>query len=165
VFRKSGAAFSDAAFEAALFAEEDYVYRISFIYLKEEAAALENVQEVAYRAWRARKSLRDASYFKTWLTRITMNCAFKQQRASFQLLTVEPNQTTSFEERLVDRLYLEDLLEILEPTERSIVYLRYEEDLSLQEIASTFDVPLSTVKSTLYRALEKVRRRQKGMSL
>ncbi|WP_396201253.1 RNA polymerase sigma factor [Exiguobacterium sp.] len=42
--------------------------------------------------------------------------------------------------------------------------MRYEEDLSLQEIASMFDVPLSTVKSTLYRALEKVRR-QKGMSL
>jgi len=34
VFRKSGAALSDAAFEAALFAEEDYVYRISFIYMK-----------------------------------------------------------------------------------------------------------------------------------
>jgi len=106
VFRKSGTALSDAAFEAALFAEEDYVYRISFIYLKEEAAALENVQEVAYRAWRGRKSLRDASYFKTWLTRITMNCAFQQHRASFQPLAIEPSQTTSFEERLVDRLYL-----------------------------------------------------------
>ncbi|WP_369792027.1 MULTISPECIES: RNA polymerase sigma factor [unclassified Exiguobacterium] len=43
--------------------------------------------------------------------------------------------------------------------------MRYEEDLSLQEIADTFNVPLSTVKSTLYRALEKIRRRQKGMSL
>nr|WP_251136778.1 sigma-70 family RNA polymerase sigma factor [Exiguobacterium sp. s144] len=147
-----------------MFAEEDYVYRISFIYLKEEAAALENVQEVAYRAWRARKSLRDAAYFKTWLTRITMNCAFQQHRASFQPHAIEPSQTTSFEERLVDRLYLDDLLEVLEPTERSIVYFRYEEDLSLQEIAHTFNVPLSTVKSTLYRTLEKVRR-QKGMSL
>ncbi|WP_312452979.1 sigma factor [Exiguobacterium sp.] len=111
MFRKS-AAFSDTVFEAALFTEEDYVYRISFIYLKEESAALENVQEVAYRAWRGRRSLRDASYFKTWLTRITMNCAFKQQRASFQPLTVELSPTTSFEERLVDRLYLKDLLEI-----------------------------------------------------
>lgn len=64
VFRKSGAALSDAAFEATLFAEEDYVYRISFIYLKEEVAALENVQEVAYRAWRGRKSLRDASILR-----------------------------------------------------------------------------------------------------
>ncbi|WP_075642372.1 sigma-70 family RNA polymerase sigma factor [Exiguobacterium indicum] len=164
MFRKSGAALSDAAFEAALFAEEDYVYRISFIYLKEEAAALENVQEVAYRAWRGRNSLRDASYFKTWLTRITMNCAFQQHRASFQPLAIEPSQTTSFEERLVDRLYLDDLLDVLEPTERSIIYFRYEEDLSLQEIAQTFNVPLSTIKSTLYRALEKVRR-QKGMSL
>ncbi len=51
---------------------------------------------------------------------------------------------------------MDDLLDVLEPTEQSIVYFRYEEDLSLQEIAQTFNVPLSTIKSTLYRALEKV---------
>ena len=40
-----------------------------------------------------------------------------------------------------------------------IIILRFVDDLSLQEIASALDIPIGTVKSRLFRCLEKARER------
>ena len=40
---------------------------------------------------------------------------------------------------------------------REVVLLRFQEDLSLEEIATVVKVPLSTVKSRLYRGLSAAR--------
>jgi RNA polymerase sigma-70 factor, ECF subfamily len=45
----------------------------------------------------------------------------------------------------------------LEVAQREVVLLRFQEDLSLDEIASITGAPLSTVKSRLYRGLEALR--------
>lgn len=45
-------------------------------------------------------------------------------------------------------------LEKLSPERREVLVLRFQEDLPLEEIAAITGVPLSTVKSRLYRALE-----------
>lgn len=65
-------------------------------------------------------------------------------------------QIPSFEHVVVDQLYLTDLLERLDVKERSLVTLRYQADYSFQEIADLLDLPISTVKSTLYRAIQKL---------
>lgn len=69
-------------------------------------------------------------------------------------------QTASFEHVVVNQLFLADLLERLDVKERSLVTLRYQADYSLQEIADLLDIPVSTVKSTLYRAIQKLQRQQ-----
>jgi len=168
VFRKKIAgSWTDDVFLAALYAEERYIYRMSYLYLKHEQEALENVQEVAFRAWKYRKSLQDVTYFKTWLTRITINAALDHLK-KYQVLVWtndtaqdrgEP-QIPSFEHVVVDQLYLTDLLERLDVKERSLVTLRYQADYSFQEIADLLDLPISTVKSTLYRAIQKLQRHQ-----
>ena len=154
-------------FLTALYAEEQYIYRISYVYLKQEQEALENVQEVAFRAWKYRKSLKEVTYFKTWLTRITINSALRLLKKHQQLtLTYEDTgavddiESSSFENLVVDQLYLADLLERLEVKERSLLLLRYQADYSFQEIADLLDIPVSTVKSTLYRAIQKLQRHQ-----
>ncbi|UNC92116.1 sigma-70 family RNA polymerase sigma factor [Candidatus Contubernalis alkalaceticus] len=45
----------------------------------------------------------------------------------------------------------------LSDNQRQVVILRYLADLSLREIAEELEVPLSTVKSRLYRALAQLR--------
>jgi RNA polymerase sigma-70 factor (ECF subfamily) len=40
---------------------------------------------------------------------------------------------------------------------RLVVVLRFQEDLKLTEIAETLDVPVNTVKTTLRRALDRLR--------
>ena len=53
----------------------------------------------------------------------------------------------------------------LAPERRQVVVLRFQEELSLEEIAAITSVPLSTVKSRLYRALEELAPRVKGAGL
>nr|WP_285801214.1 sigma-70 family RNA polymerase sigma factor [Exiguobacterium sp. s192] len=52
------------------------------------------------------------------------------------------------------------MLERLEVKERSLLLLRYQADYSFQEIADLLDIPVSTVKSTLYRIIQKLQRHQ-----
>lgn len=165
--KKIAGTWTDEMFLTALYAEEQYIYRISYVYLKQEQEALENVQEVAFRAWKYRKSLKEVSYFKTWLTRITINSALRLLKKHQQLtLTYEDTgavddiESSSFENLVVDQLYLADLLERLEVKERSLLLLRYQADYSFQEIADLLDIPISTVKSTLYRTIQKLQRHQ-----
>ena len=48
-------------------------------------------------------------------------------------------------------------LESLEPQNRTIVVLRYCEDMKLEDIALAVNENLSTVKTRLYRSLKKLR--------
>jgi RNA polymerase sigma-70 factor (ECF subfamily) len=48
-------------------------------------------------------------------------------------------------------------LELLSPTCREVLLLRFQEDMQLDEIAQVVEAPLSTVKSRLYRGLEILR--------
>jgi RNA polymerase sigma-70 factor (ECF subfamily) len=47
----------------------------------------------------------------------------------------------------------------LSPRQRSIFVLRFVDDMGLNEIAETTGLPVSTVKSHLYRALAAIRNR------
>jgi RNA polymerase sigma factor (sigma-70 family) len=53
---------------------------------------------------------------------------------------------------------LEQNLRKLNEAERHIIHLRYHKELSFQEIATLKQLPVRTISSRLYRALEKLRR-------
>jgi RNA polymerase sigma-70 factor (ECF subfamily) len=54
---------------------------------------------------------------------------------------------------------VEKLLLALPPTQRTVILLRYQEDLAPPEIAEVLAMPLATVKSHLQRALKSLRAR------
>ena len=49
------------------------LFRMAYLYLNNEASALEAVDESVYKAYKALKTLREPAYFTTWLTRILIN--------------------------------------------------------------------------------------------
>lgn len=142
---------------------EAELYRIAYIYVKNEQDALDIMQETAYKAYKNRKSLKQPKYFKTWLTRITINCAIDHIRKNGRLLPLEdyaenlPILSFEEEQQIILRTTLSSLMNELEPIEKSVILLKYYEQLTFQEIANTLSIPLGTVKSTLYRALHKLR--------
>lgn len=56
-----------------------------------------------------------------------------------------------------DIMILHESLNKLEIKYKTIIILRFFEDLTLQEIADIVKLPLSTVKSHLYRGLKKLK--------
>lgn len=59
--------------------------------------------------------------------------------------------------------YLHQLLASLPPVQRSVVVLRYQEELSPDEIATALEMPVATVKSHLQRTLKLLRAKAERM--
>jgi RNA polymerase sigma-70 factor, ECF subfamily len=53
---------------------------------------------------------------------------------------------------------LQDLLEVLDEDEKTILLLKYYQGYTFREISDFLNAPLGTVKSNLYRALQKLRK-------
>lgn len=152
---------NDKAFFKIFQQYEEDMYRMAFLYVKNENDALDVVQEVAYQAFKNIQTLKNPAYFKTWLIRITMNCAMNLVGKNKKVIHLTPEQGTlipSEEEDVPLSLTLESLMNVLEENEKSIVYLRFYQQYTFKEIAEILDIPLGTSKSILYRALEKLRK-------
>jgi RNA polymerase sigma-70 factor, ECF subfamily len=145
----------------ALFQQyEEMMYRIAFVYVKNQEDALDIVQEAAYRSFKSIKTLREPRYFKTWVTKITMSCSINLLQKRRKVVQLKPEQLDFFhsmDEDLPLSITLKDVLEKLDVNEKSVVLLRFYQDYTLKDIAQMLELPLGTTKTILYRALEKLR--------
>lgn len=139
---------------------KESIYRIAYSYVNNSDDALDVVQEAVYKAFISLKNLKHPEYFNTWLTRITINCAIDilRQKNKLVYLDKEENLVDSVNsystEEIID---LQEALNKLDITDKTIIILKYFEDITLSEIAETIKIPLSTVKTRLYRALARLK--------
>jgi len=162
----------EQAFLEIFSAYEEQMYRIAFLYVKNETDALDVMQEAAYRMFKNIKSVKNLEYFQTWLIRITMNCAVDQIRKNSKVVPIGTEYletveeiSESHEKEILLQTTLKELMEVLEPEEKSVILLKYYYEYSFSEIADILKRPLGTVKSVLYRALKKLREKAKEVSL
>ncbi|OLP63107.1 hypothetical protein BACPU_35070 [Bacillus pumilus] len=63
------------AFERLVQHHYERIYRTAYLYVHNEADALNVVQEATYQAYKSIHSLKNPEYFTTWFTRIVIRCA------------------------------------------------------------------------------------------
>jgi len=151
---------------------ENQMYRIAFLHVKNEADALDVMQEVAYRMFKNIRTLKNTEYFKTWLTRITMNCAVDHIRKNNKVVQIGTEYlenveeiSESYEKEVLANATLEELLAALDSEEKNVILLKYYYEYSFQEMSEILKRPLGTVKSVLYRALKKLKEKAKEVHL
>ena len=124
-------------------------YRLAYSYMRNEDDALDVVQESAYRAIRDCRKVRNKDYLSTWIYRIVVNTALDMLRRKKKENITEELPEIPVEDQYQD-LELRTVLNQLDDKSRTIILLRYFEDLKLEDIADT-------VKARLYRSLKKLR--------
>ncbi|WP_232696716.1 RNA polymerase sigma factor [Brevibacillus daliensis] len=152
---------NDKAFLQLFQMYEQDIYRIAYVYVKNEEDASDVLQEVAYRSFKNIHTVREASYFKTWLIKITISCAIDSLRKNKNIVQLNPNYEEflgASNEDIPLTLSIQELINGLNENEKSVVILKYYKDFSFKDIAETLDIPLGTAKSVLYRALDKLRK-------
>jgi len=162
---------SHDAFEALVDEHQRYVYNLALRVVKDENEALDLTQETFVRAWTALPNFKGQSQFRTWLYRIVTNLCYNRLpnlRRSLNDLgddvmeeIPEPNFNTpahEFESNETRR-NLYQAMENLDENYRLLITLRYQNELSYEEIASTLNLPLGTVKTGIFRAKEQLRKR------
>ena len=124
----------DDAFYDLVGAEKERLYRIAYAYLKNEADALEALQEATCRAYLKLRKLKEARYFHTWLIRILIHyCIDEQKRKRRMLPLYELPETLAQDLALDEKLSLELAIDRLQPNYRHIIILKYYEDMTLAD--------------------------------
>lgn len=137
---------------------ETDIYRMAYVYVKNRDDALDLVQEVAYQSFKNIRTLKNPEYFKTWLMKITINCALNLLNKNKKVVPLNSEVPIGMEEGdIALSISLHQLIDTLKDDEKSVILLKYYDDRTLKEISEILGIPLGSAKSVLYRALEKLR--------
>ncbi|MGD0799279.1 MAG: sigma-70 family RNA polymerase sigma factor [Acidobacteriaceae bacterium] len=153
------------------------VFRFLLATLRDRDAAETLTQETFLRAWSARASFRADCSVPTWLIRIALNLARDHTRtgrfrfwkhlstSSVDVADIAaslPNRESTAESHLIAQQQVTHIWQTvgtLSPRQRTVFLLRFLEEMEIPEIALATGMPIGTVKSHLYRALNIIRTR------
>lgn len=131
------------------------LYKTAVLYLGDESAAAEALDEAVYKALRGCKRLRQPEFFDTWMTRILINaCCDELKRRKRQLSYDELPETAA---EAFDALPLREAVRRLPNELKELVILRYFSGYTLRETAEIMNIPQGTAATRQRRALELLR--------
>ncbi|MEC0094376.1 RNA polymerase sigma factor [Paenibacillus macquariensis] len=139
---------------------QEKIYRLAYHYVQNQADALDIMQDAIMKAISKQETIENPAYIKTWFYRIVVNTALDLLRKQKKEVVVAEDILAGLDRGEVDRYKDEDLfnsLDKLPQKYRSVVILKYFENLKLDEIAQVLNENISTVKTRLYKALQLLR--------
>jgi RNA polymerase sigma-70 factor (ECF subfamily) len=140
---------------------QDKFYRLAYGYVHDRDTALDMVQDAVIRALEKVMFLRNPDYMRTWFYRILVNvCLTHLKRDKGRLNAEMPEnmaEPVNHIDCLVEQMDLRRALSALSPEQKTLIMLRFWEDMKLQDIADVTGKKLSTVKAQLYRATRQLR--------
>lgn len=166
-----------SAFEDIVSYYENKVFAICFRMLGNRHEAEDIAQEAFIRAYINIHSYDEDRKFSTWLYRIATNLSIDRIRKKkpdyyldaeikgtegLTLYTQLPSEQLLPEqevESLEMQHYIQHEIMQLPPKYRSIIALRFMDELSLKEISEILEIPLGTVKTRIHRGREALRKR------
>jgi RNA polymerase sigma-70 factor (ECF subfamily) len=148
---------------------ERFVYNLALRSLGNSEDAADAAQDAFIRAWVGLADFRGQSRFRTWLYRIVINLCINRSprlRKDLEALTHDeflelpsPETVAAKVEQRELRAIVYREVERLPEQYRLLISLRYQHELTYEEIANLLDLPLGTVKTGLFRAKERLRER------
>jgi RNA polymerase sigma-70 factor (ECF subfamily) len=153
------------AFDELMIRYERQIYRVCYRFVENRDDAMDLAQEVFIKAFEHLPSFRRESSLKTWLYRIAMNHCInhvKKNAPEFVEVTeytgsVAPSIQSHMEHQ-EQRDHFRRLVKHLPPKQKAILELRINEQLSYEEIATMSGRSVSTIKASVFFALEKLRK-------
>jgi RNA polymerase sigma-70 factor (ECF subfamily) len=157
------------------------IYRFILASLRDQDAAETLTQDCLMRAFQARDKFRGDSSVKTWLLRIAVNLvrdhASSERLKFWRRAGKAALSIGAAAQRLADRAYSPEAAVAakqkaeavwraaadLSHKQRTVLLLRFVEDMDILEIAAATGMKEGTVKVHLFRALQTVRARIEGV--
>ena len=136
-------------------------YRFAYSYTRDKDSALDVVQNAVCKAIEKYTDIKDISKVNSWFYKVLLNEIYsflkrnkREIPISDELLPEKPYNEKVFDKD--DALY--NSINRLPEELRTIIMLRYFEDLPLNDISVITKTNLNTVKTRLYSALKKMRK-------
>ncbi|HOK80389.1 MAG TPA: RNA polymerase sigma factor [bacterium] len=155
------------------------LYRTAYRMVKNDADALDIVQEAFIRIYNGLSKFRNESHIQTWMYRIVTNLCYdyfrKRKKITFvseqELFDPDAGQESFQNIHIRDvneieqtrKQNLKRALEHLTLRQRTVFNLRIYEELSYEEIAKIMKVKVGTAKATFFQSVEKIKAIMKEM--
>jgi RNA polymerase sigma-70 factor (ECF subfamily) len=133
------------------------MYKIAYSYFKNEQDALEAIQETTYRAFNNLHKLKQEQYFKTWLLRILINYCIDENKRKNKFTLLDDTANIDQNEAIDNKIELSQAISKLNSKYKTIIILKYFEDLTINDIAFIMEKPVGTIKTWLNKALNELR--------
>ena len=147
---------------AYLIANQEKFYRLAFSYVRSQEAALDIVQNAVVKGLEHAENIREMAYIKTWFYRILVNESLSYMKKYKREVPLEPEQLKEIpdesREEWQEESEMYQAVMGLPEEMKTVVLLRFYEDMALAEIAEVTGISLSQVKYRLYAGLEKLRK-------
>jgi RNA polymerase sigma-70 factor (ECF subfamily) len=154
----------------------NYLYRMT----QNHEISEEMAQEAFVKAYKNLKSFDQSRSFKPWLLRIASNAAISELRKQSKVVSLnaleeegywgeaDHQPTDDIVVRLERKLSHDEVLNVLNQMDekyRQVLLLRYQQELSYEEISQALGIPLNTVRTWIKRGLDKLKNDVKEMAL
>ena len=133
------------------------LFAIAYNILGDRGAAEDATQHAMVDIWRHLPKLRDVASFDAWTYRVVANAAYAEG-GRLRRWAVAPQGLTAsaaggdHAHRLAQRDELDRAMARLTMEQRAVLVLKHMADLRDEEIASTLEIPVGTVRSRLHHA-------------
>lgn len=153
------------AFDEMMTRHERQIYRLCYRFDRNHDDAMDLTQDVFVKAFEKLPSFRGDARFKTWLYRVAVNHCLNHVKKHSQNFVEVTEQTGRVKAAADDRLLAQerrrivrDLMPQLPPRQRAIFEMRMNDNLSYEEIAKFLNRSVSTIKSSVFFALTKLKK-------
>lgn len=134
---------------------KEYLYKMAFLYVKDEQDALEVIHETVYRAFLNIEKLKKAKFFNTWITKILINVSIdflKKKEKNEMLDESTPIKKERCEISTEEKLDLYNAIDLLNDNYKTVIIMMYFNDMKIKDISKVMEIPENTVKTYLRRA-------------
>ena len=163
----------ESAFDVLLGRWEKRIRGAIYRLVGSDEEARDLCQEAFLKAYKSLRSFKQEARFSSWLYQIALNlCRDRMRRrrgktmvsldeleeGGAAMTVAGPTALDLLQERDTRRLVVQ-AIEALPDEQREVIILKEYQGLTFLEIAQVLDVPISTVKTRLYRGLDQLRAR------
>lgn len=157
----------DFSFLSLMLEHQSMVFSMALRILDDRPAAEEVAQDVFLELHGRLRDLESEAHVRNWLRRVTVHRAIDRvrQRSRRPELAMDWDEIPEQADRSSPALepdpllqrQLQQLIGSLPVVPRSVLMMRYQEEMSPEEIAAALEMPVATVKSHLQRTLRLLR--------
>lgn len=153
----------DSAFDILVFRYHKPLFGYLYRLLHDEKLAEDIVQETFLKIYQQGKKGFVPDQFKPWMYKIATNACkdyWRKPTSRFEFITDKETEGPEQVHRIIDhqleRQWMVESLNQLSMDYRTVLYLRFYQDLKYAEIALVLDISINTVKTRIARGLKQL---------
>lgn len=138
---------------------KESLYKFAYTYVRNEDDALDIVHDAICKALTNIKNIKDINSIKPWVFQIVYNSAMDYIRKNKKYVITDND--LELENLIIYDEYkdidLQRALDLLPEKYRTVIILRYFEDMKISDIAHMLNENENTIKTRIYKALNKLK--------